>query len=152
MKQRSKVVDTVCPKGAPRIRLFDQFGNLKQEEIASNLVVTAGKVWIAERIDNDTDPADMSHMAVGTGTTSPVVGNTTLETELARVALDSTVVAANTTTFTATFGPGTGTGALTEAGIFNDPTTGSMLARVTFSVVNKGTLDTMVIDWDITIN
>jgi len=151
MRNRSKVVESVRMKGAPRIRLYDPYGELKEDILATNLVVTAGKAWIAQRIDDDTDPADMSHMAVGTGTTSPVVGNTALETESAREALDSTGVASATTTYTATFGPGVGTGALTEAGIFNDPSAGEMLARVTFSVVNKGALDTMVIDWDVSI-
>jgi len=78
---------------------------------------------------------------------------------------------ANTVTYNATFGPGTGTGSIVEAGIFNEtsPTTsnsadsvgtagggaivgGAMLCRTTFPVVTKGTDDTMSITWTVTIS
>lgn len=134
-----------------RIQRYNKDGVLVQEESAHNLVVTAGKNWIAGRID-DTPPTGMSHMAVGTGTTSPAVGDTTLETELDRNALDSVVNSSNTTTYTCTWAAGDGTGALTEAGILNAAGGGTLLARVTFAVVNKAADDTIVIVWDVTIN
>ena len=51
----------------------------------NNLVVTAGKKWVADRM-NDAN-AVMSHMAVGTGTTEALVAQTTLVTENDRNAL-----------------------------------------------------------------
>jgi hypothetical protein len=68
------------------------------------------------------------------------------------VALDSTGVSNNIVTYTATFPAGTGTGALTEAGVFNDSSAGDMLCRTTFSVVNKAAADSMIITWAITIS
>lgn len=45
----------------------------------------------------------------------------------------------------ATFAAGTGTGALTEAGIFNASSAGTMLNRVVFATVNKGASDTLIV-------
>ena len=45
-----------------------------------------------------------------------------------------------------------GTGAITEAGIFNASTGGDMFARTKFAVVNKGAADSMTITWTITVS
>ena len=42
--------------------------------------------------------------------------------------------------------------AIKEAGIFNAATGGTMLARTTFAVINKGTDDTVSISWTITVS
>lgn len=146
-----KLTDKAGVKGHAVITLYGANGLIKEIHEVDNLTVDAGKAWIAARID-DTPPAAMSHMAVGTGTTAPAAGNTALETELARVALDSTANVGQTTTYTATFAPGVGTGAITEAGIFNAAAAGTLLARLTFPVINKGAADTMTIVWDQDIN
>lgn len=116
-----------------------------------NLVVTAGKEYVASRIKDTTKNA-MSHMAVGTSATSPGSGDTTLGSEADRQLLTSTTVASNTITYVATFDPGEGTGALTEAGIFNAASAGDMLCRTTFSVINKGAADSMTITWVVTVS
>ena len=102
----------------------------------------------------DATATAMTHMAVGTGSTAAVIGDTTLGTEIAasRVALTSTVASTNTIVYVATFGSGVGTGAVTEAGIFNASSAGTMLCRTVFSVVNKAAGDTMNITWTITIS
>ena len=116
----------------------------------NNLVVTAGKNWLADRM-KQASSAVMSHMAVGTGTTAAAVGDTTLVTELDRNALSSTTVSTNTVQYSGTWAAGDGTGALTEAGIFNASSAGTMLARTVFSVVNKGASDQVTITWTITV-
>jgi hypothetical protein len=55
-------------------------------------------------------------------------------------------------TYVASFPAGTGTGAVTEAGIFNASSGGTMLCRTVFSVVNKGADDAMSITWTITVS
>tara|TARA_R110000765_G_scaffold426352_2_gene541677 strand:+ start:426 stop:866 length:441 start_codon:yes stop_codon:yes gene_type:complete len=119
-----------------------------------NLVTTAGKGYVANRMRSDVSGgvALMSHMAVGTGTTDPVVGNTALETESARVALTSSNVSAAVVTYIATFPAGTGTAALTEAGVLNASSGGTLLCRTEFSVVNKGSSDAMTITWTVTVS
>ena len=116
----------------------------------NNLVVTAGKEWVADRMNNANTV--MTHMALGTGTTAAAAGDTTLGTEIDRNALTSTTVLTNTIAYACTWAAGDGTGAITEAGIFDAVTAGDMLARTVFSVVNKGAADSITITWTITIS
>jgi len=51
----------------------------------------------------------------------------------------------------ASWAAGDGTGALVEAGILNAASAGTLLARVVFSVINKGAADTLEITWTLTI-
>tara|TARA_B110000881_G_C18536453_1_gene496073 strand:- start:241 stop:675 length:435 start_codon:yes stop_codon:yes gene_type:complete len=126
-------------------------GTVVQE--VDNMVVTAGKNWIASRM-NAASAGVMTHMAVGTGTTAAALANTTLVTELARQVLTTSggTVAGAVVTFATTYAAGTATGAITEAAILNASSAGTMLARTVFSVVNKGALDTMTISWAVTIS
>lgn len=139
-------------KGRLSVVLRDADGNVKQSQDIPNLVVSSGLAFIASRMKDTTDAA-MSHMAVGSGTTAAAAGNTALETQIgSRVSLTSTTVTSNAVAYVATFAAGTGTGAITEAGIFNASTSGTMLCRTVFSVVNKGADDTLQITWTITLN
>lgn len=138
--------------GALTIELKDSNGKLKEKQHVPNLVVTAGKNWIVSRMTG-TSSGVMSHMGVGSGTTSPLAGNTALQTPLgANIALGSATASNNTITFVASFGAGVGTGAITEAGIFNALSSGTMLCRTVFPVVNKEAGDSMTITWVVTIS
>lgn len=119
-----------------------------------NLVTTAGKGYVANRMRSDVSggAALMSHMAVGTGTNNPAAGDTTLQTESGRVALTSSNVSAAVVTYVATFPAGTATAALTEAGVLNASSGGTLLCRTEFSVVNKGSSDAMTITWTVTVS
>lgn len=140
--------DTVTLKGKLTITLN---GGVVRE--IDNLVVTAGKGWIAQRMQGVTAGV-MTHMAVGTGTAAAVIGDTALGTEVARNTLGTSggVVAGSVITFEATYAAGTATAALTEAGIFNAASAGTMLARTVYPTVNKGAADSMTISWDVTIS
>ena len=116
-----------------------------------NLVVTTGKNYVASRMKDTTQDA-MSYMAIGTATTAPTNGNTALGSEADRNVLTSTTVANNTVTYVASFAAGEGTGAITEAGLFNASSAGTMLCRTVFSVVNKGASDSMTITWTVTVS
>jgi hypothetical protein len=145
--------DNIKTKGTLSLVLTDEFGNVKQQD-EHNLVVSAGLAYIASRMKDATATA-MSHMAVGSGSVAAAAGNTTL-TELGRVTLTSTTivttsVANDAVQYIATFPAGTGTGAITEAGIFNNVTAGTMLCRTVFAVINKGALDTLTITWKVTV-
>ena len=118
-----------------------------------NLVVTAGKNFVASRM-KDTTKAAMTHMAIGTNSTTAAVGQTALSAEVARGALTSTTVSNNTIAYVETFAAGVGTGAIVEAGVFNASSSGDMLCRTVFAsgVVNKGSADSMTITWTITVS
>jgi len=145
-------IDELKVTGTVHGLVHDEHGNEKENFIIHNLVVDSGLAFIASRM-KDTTATAMSHMAVGTGTTATAGGQTALVTQLgSRVSLTSTTVTANSTAYVATFGAGVATGALTEAGIFNASTSGTMLCRTVFAVINKGASDTMTITWTITIS
>lgn len=116
-----------------------------------NLVVTDGKEYVASRMKDATATA-MSHMAIGTGSTAAAASDAALGSEAGRVSLTSTTVSSNEVEYVATFGAGTGTGAITEAGIFNASSGGTLLCRTVFSVVNKGSSDSMTITWTVTVS
>jgi len=144
--------DELKVTGSVNVVIHDESGKQKENFTIPNLVVTTGLAYIASRMKDATATA-MTHMAVGTGSTAAAAGNTALETQLgSRVALTSTTVTANSTAYVASFGAGVATGALTEAGIFNASTSGTMLCRTLFAVINKGAADTMTITWTITIS
>ncbi len=145
--------DNLSVKGEVIITLTDENGNLKARQEINNLVVTAGKAYIGSRMIG-TSQSVMSHMALGSGTTAPAAGNTALESLLgSREILDSsTNPASGVVIYTSTFEAGDATGAVTEAGIFNAATSGTMLCRTTFDVINKGASDTMSVTWTITVS
>ena len=142
--------DFLTAKGTLGIVLTDENGNLKQELNVTNLVVDTGLAYIASRMKDATATA-MTHMAIGSGTTDPAPADTALQTQLGRVSLTSTTVTGNSVAYIASFAAGTGTGAVTEAGIFNASSGGTMLCRTEFAVINKAAGDSMTITWTVTV-
>jgi hypothetical protein len=139
--------------GMVHVQHMDVHGKVISEFDVPNLVVTTGKNYIASKMVATTNsPVSMSHMAIGTGTSSPGSGDVALGTQTGRVTLSGSSTSSNAITYTASFPAGTGTGAITEAGIFNASTAGTMLCRTTFPVVNKGSGDTIAVTWVVTVS
>ena len=144
--------DSLKLKGRVALELKDAEGNIKETREIDNLVVDAGLDFIASRMEGTTSDV-MSHMGLGSGTTAAAAGDTDLESLLgSREALDSTTVTDNVITYVSSFEAGDATGAVTEAGIFNASTAGTMLCRTVFDVVNKAADDTLQVSWSITIS
>ena len=138
-------------RGDVALVVKDKNGNVKEKREINNLIVSAGLEFICSRMAG-TSANVMSHMALGSGTTAAAAGDTDLESILgSREALDSSTASSNTITYVSSFEAGEGTGAVTEAGIFNAATSGTMLCRTVFSVVNKEADDTMSVTWTITL-
>ena len=145
--------ESLKAKGSLQIVVHDEQGNLKEELNIDNLVVTVGKGYITSRMKDNTATA-MSHIAVGTGAVAPVAADTALGTEIGTrvagtVTQQTTSTANDTFRIVATFAAGNGTGALTEAGIFNASSAGTMLSRTTFAAINKAAGDSITITWNI---
>lgn len=140
--------------GKLEIVLTGPDGEVKDTRTLKNLVVNTGLAFIASRMTGAATSV-MSHMALGSGTTAAGAAQTDLVSILgSRVVNDSAVVGGTNNeqiTYTCTFGPGSGTGAVTEAGVFNALTLGTMLCRTVFAVVNKGVGDTLQITWTVTL-
>lgn len=137
--------------GDVSIKVFDEQGNVKDERTIKNLVVTTGKGFIASRMV-DASASTMSHMAVGSSSTAAANADSALGGELGRAALTSSSASGAVVTYVASFAAGVGTGAVVEAGVFNASSSGTMLCRTTFAVVNKGANDGMSITWTITVS
>jgi hypothetical protein len=140
-------------KGRVKLQLISPEGTIKSEQVVSNLVVDTGLDFISSRMAG-TSEAVMSHMEVGTDNSAPGASDTTLGTAIAgsRVGLTTTTVTDNAIEYVGDFPAGTGTGAIVEAGVFNAASSGTMLCRTIFSVVNKGSDDTLKITWTITVS
>lgn len=150
---QSDIVSAMKITGKLHIELFGADGVLKQEVETTNLVVTAGKNVIADRMKAAPAKAAMTHMGVGTSATAAAIGDTDLLGSLTRQALTSTTVAAAVITYVGTFNAGTGTGTIAECGIMNAAAAGDMLCRSTgFTPIVKGAGDTMVVTWTVTIS
>lgn len=139
-------------KGKIIMKLYDKDNKLKEERIIENLIVTAGKNFVASWLAADSQAGKfMSYMAVGTGTTPPASADTTLEAEIARV---TGTLTANNNVWqnTALFDAGVGTGNISEIGLFSAAAVGTMMARQIISpVVPKGATDKIEWSWQLTL-
>jgi hypothetical protein len=145
------IIDGLKAKGTLDIIVRGPDGNIKDEKKVENLIVDTGLDYIASRM-NGTSESVMSHMAVGTGSTAAAAADTTLGTELDRNALTSTTVTSNALAYVCSWAAGDGTGSLTEAGLFNASSAGTMLCRTVFGTVTKAADDSMTITWTITVS
>lgn len=139
--------------GKVRIELFDENGNKKEERYNPNLVVTAGKNYLATWLTAATQSDYfMRYIALGTGTNPAAIGDTVLQIESATRVAGVLTSSLNVWQNVASFGPGVNTGAITEAGLFSASTSGTLFARQVFSVINKAAGDTLQITWQITLS
>lgn len=149
--------ESIKLKGSVKVQLFDEKGSIKQEHENPNLIVTIGKSYLATWLAAASQAGKfMSYVAVGVDTNGPTAGDTQLGSELtggsnARV-VGTLTPSSNTWNNTATFAPGNGTGAVTEAGLFSISSAGTMFARQVFGAYNKAAGDTLVISWTITLS
>lgn len=136
--------------------LRDLEGNIVEVKEYDNLVVTASKAGFAGRLNNETSfTGVINYGAVGTSTSTPASGDTTLGTELARVVVSSNSRASNVATIEFYYSPTEANGTLTEFGAFIDGTatanSGTLFDRVTIAVT-KTSLNSLTISLVITVS
>lgn len=138
------------------------WGNSK---IVANGVTDAGKAGVASRINGAGAAAAFTAIGIGVGTTAFNASDTTLETEkkadgtaasgvhaLATASVTASRVTTTVTNDTAqllgtvSF---TATLAVTESGVFNADTNGTLLCRQTFTAVNVVSGDSLQITWKV---
>ncbi len=130
---------------------------IKDYREGDNVITTDGKSFLAQFLNSAATAAatfTMRYIAIGTGTGAELAANTALGTEAAR-ATTGTVAAASGAIYsvTATFASGTGTGAITEFGLFDtaSASAGTMFSRDLEDVINKGANDTLTVTTQITV-
>jgi hypothetical protein len=139
--------------GRVNYKLFDESGALKDERDVNNVVVTVGKNYLAAWLIAATQSGYfMQYLALGTGTNAASASDTALQTELSTRVAGTLSSSTNVWQNQGTFGAGVNTGAITEAGIFSASSAGTMLARQTFSVINKAAGDSLQVTWQVTLS
>ena len=112
-------------------------------------ITNSGMAEVAALIGSDTagDGTAFDYIAIGTGTGAPSATDTTLGSEQQRAAATGTRVTTSVTNDTLQLVKDafsfSGSYAITEVGVFNAASNGTMLSRSTFSAVNVTSSDTL---------
>jgi hypothetical protein len=131
------------------IELRDEYGNLKDERHEHNLICTSGKNALLSASASKA-LLTYTYVAIGTGATAAAITDTALQTEVARSPTQTpTNPTAASYQVVYLFPAGTGTGAITEAGLLDAASVGNLLAHQVFSVINKASTDTLSMTWTI---
>lgn len=142
--------------GDVEIVLKDNNGYTVDTRSIKNLVVDSGLGYIGSRmLDNTTSV--MSFMGLGGNSTTATADDTDLGTPIGdREQIASAVYSFTQNqakvTYTAVFGAGEATGNLSEAGIFNSSTGGTMLCRTTFDTLTKPSASELTMTWVISLS
>jgi hypothetical protein len=140
---------------APLIAPF--LGYWSNEKVVSNLITTAGRGLISGLINGSGSPAAATYIAVGTGVVAANIADTTLGTEtaasgLSRAAATVSLVTTSVTNDTAQMLKSfsvSGTVAVTESGVLNASSVGTLLCRQVFTAINVVNTDTLQITWKV---
>lgn len=138
-----------------QMKLFGPDGVLKQEVSGENVITTNGKEMLAAYLASAAASATVNpfkYVAIGTGSTAESASDTALATELTRTTGTASYVSGAIYQVTATFAAGTGTGAITEYGLFDSSTAGTMFNRDVETVINKGASDTLSVSMQVTLS
>ena len=134
--------------GRWRMELRGPDGQVKEVREGNNVVTDVGKEFIASFLYSAAVAAATNtarYVAIGTDATAEAASNTALGTEVSRVSGVVSYVSNQIYRVTATFATGSGTGAIAEYGLFSSLTAGTLVARDTESVINKGANDTLTV-------
>ena len=149
-------------KGHYKLELHDaKTDELKEVHEVDNLVPTVMFNAVAQQIAGaNTYELEGTYCAVGSGTTSPAVGDTTLETEAARKAIGTRSASGAVATLLAFFNSGEANGTHREVGVFGDGAaseatssadTGILFSRAAINVT-KTVTDTLTVTYTFTMS
>lgn len=137
--------------GTIEAKLFDPVtGEVHDVRTFKNAVVDAGRTATAARLVASA-VGPITHMACGSSATAVAAGQTTLVTEVARVACSTATSALAVATLIATFPAGTATGTVNEIGLFNANAAGTMYARALTGAIGKPANLSLQFTWTITL-
>lgn len=128
--------------------------------VVSNLVTNAGAAGVASRINGSGGEAAFTYIAIGTGAVAAAVTDTTLGTEIstgggarasATASRTTTDVTNDTARLVHTFNF-TSSFAVTESGVLNAASSGTLLCRQVFSAINVANGDSLQVTWDIDVD
>ena len=154
-KETSAIIEPSGALGILELELRDADGKVVKKDIFKNLITNAGLAGWAKRLGGLGSVAAFTYIALGTGTTPAANTDTTLESEIstgggARKAATPTSITISITDdtlqlvaqfdFTSSF-------AVTEAGVLNASSSGSLLSRRVFSAYNVTNGSSLTVTW-----
>ena len=154
------IKDKVKLRGEFIIELKDKKGKVKDKRYIRNTITNAGMAEVANLIAGVSSPVAFTYLALGIGTTAAAVTDTTLESEitdtgLARHSATASRVTTNVTNDTAQLvytWTATGAKAVTECGMFNNASAGTLLGRQVFSAINTANSDQITVTYKIVVS
>ena len=139
-------------RGGVLIELHDKDENIKAVRRVSNIITNRGFDYICQRIGEYVE-GSMIYAAIGEDGTVPSSSDLSLKGEAARVSGTYNHIAGSKVfTNESVFGAGVVSGTFREAGLFNAPSKGVILNRVTFDDIVKGTDDILTLKWEIALS
>lgn len=147
--------DKVKMRGEWFITLYGPDGQIKQQRNGINVVTTVGKEFMASFLNSAVAAAATftgRYVCIGTNSTAEAVGDTALGTEVSRHTGTASYISNQIFQIKATFATGSGTGAIVEYGLISSNTAGTLIARDTESVINKGSNDTLTVVCQLTLS
>lgn len=151
------VSDSLKKTGWYDIVLRDSRGFIREGRVIHNLITYAGLAGLASRTNGSGGAAAFTYIALGTGSTAASTADTALQTELSTLGLSRvnataslvTTAQTNDTAQLANTFTVTGTAAVTEAGILNAASTGTLMSRQVFSALNVINTDNLQITYKV---
>jgi len=153
-----KIKENLSMSGKLKTVIRDaETGFVKRTTYYNNVICTVGKSMIADNLTNASPDNVMriNYVALGSDATAPVASDATLGTETYRNTVASETNSDNIAYISAFFGQTEVTGTFAEAGLFSDGGAGAdsgiLVSHVAISET-KSAVETLTIDWQITIN
>lgn len=153
-------INTIAGRFVSHLGLF---GRWQMFKMAHNGITNAGRAAVSGLLNGSGSPAVFASIGQGTGTTAFAATQTALVTGVtaggagdsgvhavasATASLVTTTVTNDTAQWVGTISE-TATIAVTESGLFNATTNGTMLARQTFTAVNVVSGDSLQFTWKV---
>lgn len=152
VKRAEGVTEVTKLVGTLELVLKDKHGKIKERRVIKNTITSAGKAALAGLMITDVGGTAFDYIAIGIGTPGATAlgseistgggsrrgGANVTGTRVTTTVTDDTAQLVTTFTFTSSF-------AITEEGIFNAASSGTMLASQSFSAVNVVSGDTLTI-------
>jgi len=142
--------EEISVQGIVRFDVYDIDGNRTRTIEKNNLITSAGKNYFVRKIIDDPSAigSAIAEIALGNGTTAATVSDTSLESEIDRVEIDTISATSNIGEFVTQLPIGGAKGGRKEAGLYTSGSTPILISRIVLSSpFTKGAGETIVVSW-----
>lgn len=154
--EHQEQADFLLMRGSIQAILRDPDGNIIKEFHNKNLLVTVGRAFVLkqlESVDINTN-LTISQMAIGSGAVAPATSDIALGNEVTRKTIATFVTSGLTNNppswqAVVSFATNEANTTLSEVGLFNSSSGGTMLNRATFTSFAKATSNTLNISYTV---